>query len=191
MLLLACFVIIQISHVSGISGSYSSVSGLVETVKSHPDAVISDDVLMNNGARIPPTLTWKENKLIKVSLNTTHGCITLYFTGFFASGFISEAVLEKSAGKKDQTYNLQRFLWVYFLSRMRKTKLNTTRSNKNISRCFSPLLLFWSLAPSKTLILSYYLAFLTQPYYCDTSGIISVVVFLFPFAFVCFSIFLA
>lgn len=84
--LLACFVIIQISQVKGISGSYSSVSGQMETVESHPVAVISDDAVMNNGARIPPTLTWKQNKAIKVSLNKIHRCTTLYFTGYLLQG---------------------------------------------------------------------------------------------------------
>lgn len=115
LLLPAGFDIIQIRQVSGISGSYSIVSGLVETVESHSDAVIWDDVVMNNGARISPTLTWKENKVIKMSLNTTHVFTTLYFTGFLASEMISAAVWEKCREKK-QTYNLHCLLRLYFLS---------------------------------------------------------------------------
>lgn len=89
---------------------YSCVSSHMETMEPHPDAIISADVVMDNGAKIPPTITWK-NKMIKVSLNTTQGCTTLHFTGIFASGFISAAVWEKSQ-KKDQTYNRQRLLRV-------------------------------------------------------------------------------
>lgn len=157
-------------------------------MESHPDTVISDDLGINNSAL---TLTWKENKEIKVSLNTTHGCTTLYLTGLFASGFISSKVWEKSGEKRP---NLQPAAFAQSLVSQRgvKTKLNTVRSNRSITRCFPPLSPFFrSLAASKTLIWRYYLPLQTQPITGTPLGSPQRLFWFFFFSFVCFSIFSA
>lgn len=129
----------------------------------------------------------EKNKSIKVSLNTSQGCTTLYFTGIFASGFISAAVWEKSE-KKDQTYNRQRLLSLVSQRDVKNEAKHSEVKEKHQLPLPSLSFFFRSQAASKTLILSYYLALQTQPDYWDTSGIISVVVLPFPFSFVCFSI---